>query len=145
MNIEGTQTMAAPRQQVFDTLMSVDAIRSCLPGCETFEETGEGQYRAVLKAGLAGIRGTFSGTITLSDAQRPESYRLGVEGSFSGGFVRGTATISLRELGERTEVLYSGEGQVGGRLAAVGQRLIAPAARRVIGQFFKCMEHQLGA
>lgn len=143
MKVDGTYTMDAPRQQVFDTLMSDEALRNCLPGCETFEEVAEGQYRAVLKAGLAGIKGTFTGTITLTNAQSPESYDLAVDGNFSGGFVNGEANITLEAEGAQTRVLYNGEGQIGGRLASVGQRLIAPAARRVVGQFFKCMEGQL--
>ncbi|MEJ7654692.1 MAG: carbon monoxide dehydrogenase subunit G [Chloroflexia bacterium] len=143
MKLDGDYTMDAPRQVVFDTLMNVDALRNCLPGVETFEEVGEGRYKAHLRAGLAGIKGSFTGEIVLADATPPESYTLQVDGDFSGGFVNGAAQIQLVDEGEKTRVHYSGEGQVGGRLASVGQRLIAPAAKRIVGQFFKCMEGQI--
>lgn len=143
MKIDGNYTVNAPRQQVFDTLMSADALRHCLPGCERFEETSEGQYETALRTGVAGIKGTFTGKVSLTDAQPPESYRLSVDGNFSGGFVNGTAEIRLEDQGARTRILYSGDGQVGGPLARVGQRLMAPAAKMVVGQFFKCMEGQI--
>lgn len=144
MKVEGTHTVNAPRQQVYDTLMDTSKLPNCLPGCEKFEEVGEGRYDTTLKAGLAGIKGTFTGTVTLSDASPPESYVLAVEGAFSGGHVKGMANIVLEEQGNGTLIRYSGDGQISGRLASVGQRLMAPAARKVIGQFFKCMEGQLG-
>lgn len=143
MKVEGVYEIDAPRQVVFDTLMNTAVLPNCLPGCEKFEEVGEGRYETVLRAGLAGIKGTFTGAVTLTDPNPPESYQLSVEGAFSGGFVKGTARIALEENGEKTRVRYTGNGQVSGRLASVGQRLMAPAARTVVGQFFKCMEGQI--
>ncbi len=143
MRVDGTYTMNAPRDKAFDTLLSTEALRHCLPGCEKFEEVGDGRYETQLRAGVAGVRGTFTGTVTLSDVNRPESYRLSVEGSFSGGFVRGSGDITLTEDGQKTRIAYSGEGQVGGPLARMGQRLMMPAARMLANQFFKCMEGQI--
>ena len=143
MKVDGTYTMAAPRQQVFDTLMDTGALTQCLPGVEKFEEVGEGRYDVVLKAGVAGIKGTFTGTVTLDNARPPEGYRLSMDGSFAGGHVKGAGDITLVADGEKTNVSYSGEAQVSGRLAGVGQRLITPAARMMAGRFFKCMEEQV--
>lgn len=140
MKLQGTYTVDAPRERVFDTLMSTDAIRACLPGCERFEHTGGGRYETSLTARLAGVRGTFTGAITLRDPKPPESYTLLMEGAFSGGRVSGAGHITLEEDGPKTRVNYSGDAQVSGPLAAVGQRLMQPAAKMVVGQFFKCMQ-----
>jgi len=43
----------------------------------------------------------------------------------------------------QTEVRYSGEAQVGGMIAAVGQRMIDVAARRIIQQFFESAAKEL--
>ena len=144
MKVDGSYTMSGPRQQVYETLSDPAALRQCLPGCEKFDEVAEGRYETTLKAGVAGVRGAFTGTVTLTDQRPPESYTLSVEGSFSGGFVKGVGNITLEEDGDKTRVKYSGDGQVGGPLASVGQRLMVPAARMVVNQFFKCMDGQLG-
>lgn len=143
MKVDGNVTMSGAQQQVYDTLSDPEALRHCLPGCEKFDEVSPGRYETILKAGVAGIKGTFTGTVTLSDAKPPESYTLTVEGTFSGGFVKGVGQISLAADGDKTKVAYLGDGQVGGPLASIGQRLMAPAARMVVGQFFRCMDGQL--
>jgi carbon monoxide dehydrogenase subunit G len=145
MKVDGNVTMSGPQQAVYETLSDPAALRQCLPGCEKFDEIAPGRYETVLKAGVAGIRGTFTGTVTLSDAKPPESYTLTIEGTFSGGFVKGVGNITLAADGDgsKTKVTYAGDGQVGGPLASVGQRLMVPAARMVVSQFFRCMDGQL--
>jgi uncharacterized protein len=145
MKVDGNVTMNGPQQAVYDTLSDPEALRGCLPGCEKFDEVSPGRYETVLKAGVAGVKGTFTGTVTLSDAVPPQSYTLTVEGTFSGGFVKGVGNISLAPEGDggKTKVTYAGDGQVGGPLASVGQRLMVPAARMVVNQFFRCMDGKL--
>jgi carbon monoxide dehydrogenase subunit G len=144
MKVDGTVTMNGPQAAVYETLSNPEVLRQCLPGCEKFDEVGPGRYETILKAGVAGIRGTFTGTVTLSEANPPDSYTLTVEGSFSGGFVKGVGNMTLTPEGDTTtKVAYSGDGQVGGPLASVGQRLMMPAARMLVNQFFKCMDGKL--
>jgi uncharacterized protein len=146
MKVDGTVSMNGAQQAVYDTLNDPAVLRECLPGCEKFDEIAPGRYEAILKAGVAGIRGTFTGTVTLSDTVSPSSYTLTVEGSFSGGFVKGVGKMILTPDGDsKTKVAYSGDGQIGGPLASVGQRLMMPAARMLINQFFKCMDGKLQA
>ncbi len=143
MKLEGSYTMDAPRDVVFQTLQDPEALRGCLPGVERFDEVGEGRYEAQGKAGVAGIRGAYTGTVTMTDQKPPESYQLSAEGSFSGGRVTGTATITLVDQGGKTLINYSGEAQLSGPLASVGQRLLTPAAKMMARQFFKCMEERV--
>ena len=147
MKVDGNVTMSGTQQAVYETLSDPAALRQCLPGCEKFDEIAPGRYETVLKAGVAGIKGTFTGTVTLSDAKPPESYTLTVEGTFSGGFVKGVGNIALASDGDgsKTKVTYAGDGQVGGPLASVGQRLMAPGVKMVANQFFRCMEGQVGS
>lgn len=139
MRIEGTYQIAGERPTVYATLADPTALSGCLPGCERFVEVGPGRYETRLTLGLAGVKGSFVGHVTLADPRPPEAYRLIVEGTFAGGAIKGIADISLLDEGQQTTVRYVGDGQLGGPLASVGQRLIAPAARVVINQFFKCL------
>jgi uncharacterized protein len=144
MKVDGNVTMDGAQQAVYDTLSNPEVLRQCLPGCEKFDEIGPGRYETIMKAGVAGIRGTFTGTVTLSDATSPTAYTLTVEGTFSGGFVKGVGKMTLTPDGDaKTKVSYEGDGQIGGPLASVGQRLMVPAARMLVNQFFKCMNGKL--
>jgi carbon monoxide dehydrogenase subunit G len=47
------------------------------------------------------------------------------------------------ETGDQTAVHVSGDGQVGGVMAGVGQRLFEGVAKQLMGQFFQCMQSRL--
>ena len=74
----------------------------------------------------------------------PLSYKLIVEGSGGAGFVRGEGMLSLEQSeDDQTAVLVSGDAQVGGLIAGVGQRLLEGVAKQMMGQFFRCLQSQL--
>ena len=66
MDIAGSYTFDMPPDQVWSLLMDPAVISSCIPGCDTFEATGENSYRAKLTVALAAITGSYDGLVTLS-------------------------------------------------------------------------------
>ena len=83
------------------------------------------------------VQGRFQGQITLSDIITPQSYQIVVDGKGAPGFVKATGKMRLEARGNQTFMEYSGQAQVGGRIASVGQRLMDSAARSIIRQSFK--------
>jgi carbon monoxide dehydrogenase subunit G len=67
-----------------------------------------------------------------------------VDGQGVGGFLKAEGTLTLTGEDE-TLISYSGEAQVGGVIASVGQRLMLAAAKRIIHQFFEAFSHQVQA
>src|SRR6185436_13631896 len=143
MKIAGTVTIAAVRQKVWDALNDPAVLAKTIPGCEKLEKTGEDQYAVTQSVGIASIRGRYSGKMALLDKKPPESCTLKIEGKGPGGFVNGTAKVSLAEKGDQTELSYDADMQVGGLLASLGSRLIEPVAKQLVGQFFKSLEQQI--
>lgn len=145
MRVEGTYRFPAPQQAVFDLLLDPGALRSCIPGCERLEPIGEDHYAATLKVGVAAVRGTYGGEVRITDRDAPRSYRMSVQGRGGPGFVKGAASITVRSIGEdETEVVVVGDGQVGGLIAGVAQRLMGGVATMMMNQFFDCLRKQLG-
>jgi carbon monoxide dehydrogenase subunit G len=143
VKLEGTYTFDAPPERVWALLLSPEALKNCVPGCEKLEPMGEDSYAATMKVGVASIRGTYNGTVRITDKDEPRSYTLNVEGSGGPGFVRGVAKISLEPAGEATSVKVDADGQVGGTVAGVAQRMLAGVAKMLMNQFFDCMRKQL--
>lgn len=146
MHVNGTYTFKASRQAVYDLMMSKEALGHCLPGSEGLEEIGPDTYRATLKVGVAGIKGTYVCTITTTNKVPLETWTLTVEGQSKAGNLKGVGNFTLtdKESGE-TELGYDGEADIMGPLAGVGQRVMGPASRMIIGQFFRCMEGRLSS
>ncbi len=145
MKVQGTVLLPGSREQVWDLLTDPAKLAKLLPGCEKLEADGPDRYKVAIKFALAAISGKYSGSVELSEKNPPESLRMVLEGRGTPGFMRGEGRIRLGEKKGQTELRYEGEAQVGGMIAAVGQRMIDVAARRIIQQFFDSASAQLRA
>jgi uncharacterized protein len=145
LKIEGTQKIEAPRERVFAALTDPAVLERCIPGCEQMEKSGENLYNAKLTAGVGPVKGVFTATVSLQELVPPEHYKLVVEGKGQPGFVNGTGELNLKDVGGPTEVQYTGEVNVGGLIASVGQRMIQGTANMLAGRFFKALESEVKA
>ncbi|HKV90975.1 MAG TPA: carbon monoxide dehydrogenase subunit G [Candidatus Angelobacter sp.] len=145
MKIEGTHQIEAPRERVFAALTDPAVLQRCIPGCEQMEKSGDNRYNAKLTAGVGPVKGVFTATVSLSELVPPEHYKLIVEGKGQPGFVNGTGDLNLKDAGSSTEIQYTGEVNVGGLIASVGQRMIQSTANLLTGRFFKALEAEVKA
>lgn len=143
MKLDGSYDIPAPRDKVWAALLDPAQLATAMPGCEKLEAAGEGEYRAVMKIGVAAVKGTFEGKVRLSDLTPPTRYRMAVEGSGGPGFVRGEAAMELSDVEGGTRIAYSADVQVGGLIAGVGQRMLGGVSKMMLDQFFSRMSEQL--
>ncbi|HXD32321.1 MAG TPA: carbon monoxide dehydrogenase subunit G [Pyrinomonadaceae bacterium] len=141
MKIEGSHLMNATRERVYQCLTDPEVLQRCIPGCEKLEKTGENTYAATIRSGVGSIKGVFTGTVRLEDMRPPEHYRIVVDGKGTPGFAKGTGNFDLEVAGaSETNLKYSGDLQVGGTIAGVGQRMIQGTAKMMASQFFTALE-----
>src|SRR4030095_836901 len=140
MKIQGTHQANAPRDRVYQLLTNPEVLKRCIPGCERLEQTAQNTYSATIKAGVGSIKGIFNGTVKLEDLRPPEHFRMLVEGKGTPGFLKGTGELDLEAQGQDTVVHYSGDIQVGGTIASVGQRMIQATSKMTAAQFFTALE-----
>jgi len=143
MKIDGTQKLHAARERVYSALTDPKILQRCIPGCESLEKTADDTYAAILKAGVGSIKGTFKGEVRLEDMRPPDHYRIVVEGKGALGFAKGSADFDLEENDRVTTIKYSGELQIGGTIAGVGQRMIEAAAKMMAAKFFAALEAEV--
>ena len=143
MKVEGTFTIDAEREKVWDLLMSPETLAGCIPGCESFEPVDADTYNVKMRVGVGGVRGNYSGSVTIADRQRLESYRMVVQGRGRGGSVRGEGVLSFADIAGGTQVSVEGDAQVTGVVARVGQRLMGNVSRTLMNQFFNCLKSKI--
>jgi carbon monoxide dehydrogenase subunit G len=134
VKLSGTHRFAVPRQQLWEALLDPEILARTLPGCESLERTAEHSFRGVLNVAIGPVKGRFQGTLDLSDLDPPNGYRMEVKGQGPAGFLKGAGTLRLEEVDGGTDLAYDLAAQVGGRLAAVGQRLLDSSAKVVAQQ-----------
>ncbi|MFN8457969.1 MAG: carbon monoxide dehydrogenase subunit G [Anaerolineae bacterium] len=145
MKLEGTYTFEAPRDVVWQALLDPNVLAKVMPGCERLDQIGENEYKGALKIRVGPVQGQFEGVVSLSDINAPESYRMQVDGKGAPGFMKGTGEVRLEDHGGSTVMQYSGEAQVGGRIASVGQRLLDSSAKAITRQSLDGLHEQIKA
>jgi len=145
MKLSGRRELPFLREAVWDALMDPEVLSRTLPGCERLERTGQGAFAGTLTVQVGPVRGTFDGTLELTDLRPPEGYRMKLHGEGPSGFLTGEGEVRLEESGSGTAVLYDLDAQVGGRIAGVGQRLLDSSAKVIARQGLDGLERQLAA
>jgi carbon monoxide dehydrogenase subunit G len=143
MKLEVSHEFKAPRERVWRVFNDPAVLARVTPGLQQLEPIGPDRYRASLSVGVAAVKGAYQGTLAIVDKKPPESYTLQVEGNGRGGFVKGTGHVLLAESDGGTKATLVGDAQVGGLIAAVGQRLIESAARMMMGQFLSALDAEV--
>ena len=139
MKIEGNFTFAGSVETVWDHMLDPGALSACLPGCERFEPTSDDSYDVVMRVGVAGISGRYTGKVTIADKRHAESYRMIVQGRGAGGGIRGEGVLTFAPDSDGTRVSVEGDARVTGVVARVGQRLLGTVSKTLMSQFFACM------
>jgi carbon monoxide dehydrogenase subunit G len=140
MKIEGTHQIHRSRERVYQSLVDPEILKRCIPGCERLEPSGEHTYTATIRAGVGAVKGVFNGTVKLEEMRPPDHYRITVDGKGAPGFLKGSGNLNLQQQGEVTVIQYTGDIQVGGTIASVGQRMIEGTAKMMAAQFFTALE-----
>lgn len=143
MKVNGSATVAAPVPRVWDALRDPAVLGRVIPGCERFEEVGPDTYAITVRAGVASIKGTYAGTVTLSDPEPPNAFTLRARGQGAPGTIEATVRVRLSANGDGTRVDYDADAVVGGMIAGVGQRMLAGVTRKTAGEFFAAVESAL--
>jgi len=143
MKLSGTYQFKAARQKVWEALNNPDVLSQCIPGCEKLERTEGDNYTAQLKMGVAAIKGSYTGKVSLKDIVPPTSYTLHVEGKGGPGFLKGASKIHLADKDGGTELKFDADMQVGGLIASVGSRMIEAVGKMMADQFFKGLSSQV--
>jgi uncharacterized protein len=146
MDMQGQRVLHVTQAQAWDALNDPEILKSCIPGCDKFELTEANVYSVGVAIKIGPVSAKFSGKVTLSDIQAPNSYALNFEAQGGvAGFGKGESQVSLHPHAEGCELKYTVHSTVGGKLAQLGQRLIDGAAKSLAEDFFKRFDESLQA
>jgi uncharacterized protein len=145
MILTGTFTFNGPRTAVWDLLQDPAVLAKALPGTKTLTKTAEDRYQGVMKVSVGPMTAAeFAVNVELKDKAAPAKFSMHIDGKGSVGFTKGTATIELQEQpGPVTVMNYSSNVQVGGKIAAVGQRLLESVGKMMTRQALEALNKEL--
>jgi carbon monoxide dehydrogenase subunit G len=142
--MQASRQLAVTQQQAWDALNDPDVLKTCIPGCDKLEASGENQYAVGLALKIGPVAARFNGTIMLSDIQPPDSYNIAFEGKGgTAGFGNGNAQVTLTPNDAGCDLAYTVHASVGGKVAQLGQRLIDGTAKSMAEDFFKRFDKEM--
>lgn len=137
MKISGANVLDHPVDEVWRALLDPRVLVATIPGCERLETTGEDEYAMTVTAGVAAIKGTYSGSCALGELKERESLVMRLSGAGAPGTIDATVDVRFEDLGpEGTRIAYDADATVGGMVGGVGQRMLTSVSKRMAAEFF---------
>ena len=143
MEIEGTYTLQAPTEDVWNCLMDGQTIQRAVPGLERLTSTDERSYTFAIHIRHAPLRGTYTGSASILEPVHPISYRLHIEGEGPTGKFHSENIIQLNAQNQNTVVSYQGNLQFGRGGALIPAPLVKATIRVLLQHFFTVLTDQL--
>ena len=126
-------------------LLDPKTLEAIIPGCHGVEKISDTHFRAEVTLGVGPVTGRYKADITLSDLTPPKAVTLTgvVAGALGDGRGSGRVTLAATDDGG-TILTYEYDAEIGGKVAAIGGRLLDGAAKIVIRQFFEALARHTG-
>ena len=146
MQLSDVKTIKASPEPVWAAILNPDVLMQCVPGCQSMTGSVEDGFEATVKQKIGPVSATFTGVVKLSDIDPGRTVTISGEGKGgAAGYAKGGAKVTLLPVPEGTELSYTVEASVGGKIAQLGSRLIDGFAKKMADEFFTRFQDALEA
>jgi carbon monoxide dehydrogenase subunit G len=138
MKIEQSFVVDAPADRVWSLIRDPEIMVGCVPGCDAIEQVDDTTYTADVTVSVGPIKATFSLVIEVVEEVPPilvKTLSRGEEGSRA-SMVKSVNEMRLTRLaGGETEIAYSADVEISGRLGRYGAGMMKKIATKLAGKF----------
>ena len=146
MQITGTAHMDAPVDVAWQAFHDPGVLSRTIPGLQSLEATGIDAYKATISAGVASIKGTYTGQVALTEQVEQESFLLRASGAGGPGTISADVRVKMAEATDGgSDIEWVADASVGGAVGGVGQRMLQGVARKMATQFFAAIDADIAA
>ena len=136
MKLTGSYQINLEKQKVWEALNDPNILKQAIPGCEEFIKNSDTEFSATATNKIGPFNASFTGSIEIKDLNPPHSYKIVGSGNSPVGFANGEAEVKLEDENGKTNLIYTVEANVGGKIVQVGSRLIDMTAKKMADIFF---------
>ncbi len=149
MEVSGSRTIRAPRQQVFQALLNPEVLKNSIPGCESAEffqsPKGTQELKLTVSPSIPGLKGPYTVFLERGEVIAPSRVTLIAEPSSSMGSIKAICLIDLAEDQVGTNLSYKANAEMEGKIAAIPDMIIKGGVKSALEQFFKNFEKQVSS
>jgi hypothetical protein len=148
MIVEGQLMVAAPVERVWQFILDVEAMASCMPGMERAEQIDEKTYAGAVTAKVGPISATFEVKGVIADVEPLQRIVLNFDGrdKRTASTLKGKMSLDLASMAQGgTQLSYKADVSIRGRLGQFGDGIIRETASLLIDDFAARMRSHLEA
>ena len=138
MKIEDSFTLNAPQGDVWVAITNPDVVTPCVPGCQNVQILGPNIYSAEVNVKVGPIKAQFQLNVEVTRKMPPlevHSTTRGEEGSRA-SVLQAESVVRLKQIdANTTEVYYSSEVSIVGRLGKFGFGIMKKKAKTIGNEF----------
>jgi carbon monoxide dehydrogenase subunit G len=139
MNFEHRCTIPVARERLWDFLLDVPQLATCIPGAEEVIQRDDGQYAGCMRVKVGPMSLTLRGTVMIQEQDQQQwcaTARAEANDRRVGGGVHVTAAMRLIESAPaETELSIQAEARLLGKLGEFGQPIIRRQAETIVAEF----------
>ena len=148
MQIENSFAVKAAPDRVYEFLLDVNNVVSCVPGAELSEVVDPNTFKGKVRIKVGPVTVSYNGTarITSRDAET-RTATLEAEGreTTGSGTAQATTVMAVAADGESSTVTLTTDFTVVGRVAQFGRGIMEDVSRHLVGQAAECIQSKLEA
>jgi carbon monoxide dehydrogenase subunit G len=132
--------------EVFDTLLDVERVATCMPGSRLIGRVGDDTYEGEVKVKIGPLGVAYTGTVRFLEIDRAaRTAVLKASGREQHGQGNADAHVTARVLpdGNGSKVAIETDLMIRGKVAQFGRGVIGEVSQRLIGQFAGNIEQLL--
>jgi carbon monoxide dehydrogenase subunit G len=144
--LEGRFEVKTPIDRAWDFLNDAERLSSCMPGVEQAKQLDAQTFSGKISASVGPVSGTFTFRARILESRPPREMIVKIDGvdSVTGSNVEADVQITLQELSPRaTEIAYSSDVQLKGRLAILGDMVLRATAGVMLEEFARRLKKRL--
>jgi uncharacterized protein len=145
MDIEGTYTLQASPEDVWQSLLDRQVLLHTVPGIEQLEQLDKDTYAIAMHVKQAPLIGTYYGHITVVEQHFPYHYRLIIDGEGRQSTLSGNGVVHLSQRDSMTIIAYKGTLNLGKLGTLLPTAIVKGTVKMLIQQFFTSLAEQLRA
>ena len=148
MIIEGSFTVDAPIDKLFDFMLKPESIMTCVPGTESVRVIDDTSYECVVKQKVGIITAKLKFVNKMTKVEKPTHIEIEGEGEdvTKLGHFKNKTSVDLKEVSPGTvEVKYKSDVSIVGKLAMFGDRIMRAKAKDTEKEFTKNLKEKLKA
>jgi uncharacterized protein len=150
MSMEFNMSMVVPASpaQLWNTLIDVPSISSCIPGCENVEEIERlATYKATVKQKIGPFKVEVPADIVVESVTEPSNVRIRAMGrdKFTGTRLTAILDVNVTPDGSESTLAVDAKVDIQGRLATMGLGIIKRRVDQNFEEFEAKLKSLLGA